>query len=364
MRRYVERYEYDALGNLLAIAHRAAQGDWTRAYHYDEASLLEPGQRNNRLTSTRVGSGPAEQLLYDQHANVVTMPHLATLSWGHRDELRSADLGGGGTVFYVYDAAGQRVRKVVERSAGGIVEDRRYVGDYEVFRRRVGGELRLERQSLHVSAGTRRVALVETRTVGSDATPQRLIRYQLGNHCGSNVLDVDDFGRVISYEEYYPYGSTSYQAVRSQSETPRRYRFAGMERDEETGFQCHTLRYYAPWLGRWMSADPLGIAGGLNLFGYASQDPIGRSDATGLEPSIEELQSFNYRADVDHDHEITLVELANALSCTEKITARAWFASSVFFAVTRWTRASRSCPRNSTGSNGSGGRANSSGSTR
>ena len=48
----------------------------------------------------------------------------------------------------------------------------------------------------------------------TDGSPAQLIRYQFGNHLGSASLELDDAGQIISYEEYYPYGSTSYQAVR------------------------------------------------------------------------------------------------------------------------------------------------------
>ena len=72
------------------------------------------------------------------------------------------------------------------------------------------------------------------------------------------VLELDDKAKIISYEEYTPYGSTSYQAVRSQTETPKRYRYTGKERDEESGLYYHGARYYAPWFGRWMSVSPTG----------------------------------------------------------------------------------------------------------
>ena len=64
--------------------------------------------------------------------------------------------------------------------------------------------------------------------------------------------------QIISYEEYTPYGSTSYQAVRSQTETPKRYRYTGKERDEESGLYYHGARYYAPWLARWIAVIPQG----------------------------------------------------------------------------------------------------------
>ena len=62
------------------------------------------------------------------------------------------------------------------------------------------------------------------------------MRYQLGNHLGSAALELDDQAQVISYEEYHPYGTTAYEAARRQTETPKRYRYTGKERDEETGF--------------------------------------------------------------------------------------------------------------------------------
>src|SRR5205085_1334477 len=101
-----------------------------------------------------------------------------------------------------------------------------------------------------------RIALVETRTQGNDPAPQQVIRFQFGNHLGSAMLELDDQAQIISYEEYTPYGSTSYQAVRNQTETPKRYRYTGKERDDESGLYYHGARYYAPWLGRWTAADP------------------------------------------------------------------------------------------------------------
>jgi RHS repeat-associated protein len=110
-----------------------------------------------------------------------------------------------------------------------------------------------------------------------------LIRYQLANHLGSSVLELDQHAQVISYEEYYPYGSTSYQAVRLRTETPKRYRYTGKERDTETGLYYHGARYYAPWLARWTSCDPVGMADGTNPYLYARCQPIARTDPSGLQ---------------------------------------------------------------------------------
>ena len=92
---------------------------------------------------------------------------------------------------------------------------------------------------------------------------------------------MDDQAQVISYEEYHPYGTTAYEAARSQTETPKRYRYTGKERDDESGFYYHGARYYAPWLGRWTSSDPAGLVDGTNIYAYVRNNPIRLKDATG-----------------------------------------------------------------------------------
>ena len=100
-------------------------------------------------------------------------------------------------------------------------------------------------------------------------------------HLGSASLELDDRARIISYEEYYPYGSTSYQGVRTSTETPKRYRYTGQERDEESGFAYHGARYFAPWLGRWLSPDPAGFVDGPNLYAYVRGNPVVFQDPGG-----------------------------------------------------------------------------------
>jgi len=286
MRRYAEQYGYDAVGNLRELVHTAVNGSWTRSFSYDEASLVEPGKSSNRLSSVVVGSKLPERFSYDPHGNLTAMAHLPGMEWDFRDQLRRVDLGGGGTAYYVYDAAGERVRKVVEKNAGNLVEERIILAGFEIFRRRdAAGTVSLERESLHVMDGQQRIALVDTRTKGEEpGVPAQLVRFQLGDHLGSAALELDGAGQIISYEEYYPYGSTSYQAGRSAAEVSlKRYWYTGKERDEETGLNHHGARYYAPWLGRWTSCDPIGIKDGLNAYCSFHDNPLVFKDPNGMQ---------------------------------------------------------------------------------
>ncbi|KAH8728863.1 virulence plasmid 65kDa B protein-domain-containing protein, partial [Phaeosphaeriaceae sp. PMI808] len=243
---YIESYVYDAVGNILAMKHRGsdpAHPGWARTYAYNETSQLEAGKVNNRLSSTSIGS-VIESYAYDGsagvHGNMTAMSHLPLMQWDYKDQLQTTArqvVNNGGvpeTSWYVYDANGQRVRKVTERQAAvgqtpTRLKERIYLGNFELYRK-YGGDgstIVLERKTLHIMDDKQRIALVETRTRGDEqGVPAQLIRYQFSNHLGSAILELDDQARIISYEEYTPYGTTSYQAVRSQTETPKRYRFA------------------------------------------------------------------------------------------------------------------------------------------
>jgi len=308
MGRYTERYVYDAVGNFVNMQHARdseAVPNWTRRYEYAEDSLIEPGKKSNRLSTTTVGNAPAERYSHDTHGNMLGMPQLHAMQWNYRDQLQMTqrqkvndeDSDGikrhGEGTWYVCDASGQRVRKVTElANNGGIKDERIYLGGFEVFRSYQGAAdartLKLERETLQVMDDKRRVALVEMRTLGEEVdVAQRLIRYQFGNHLGSVISELDERAQIISYEEYAPYGGSTYQTVRSQTEAAKRYRYTGKERDEESGLYYHGARYYAAWMGRWTSYDQAGMIDGTNLYAYTKGNPISRNDPTGNDsPSV------------------------------------------------------------------------------
>ena len=288
MGRYQETYSYDLAGNLLAVRHAgsdAAHPGWTRTYTYG------PG---NRLATTVTGAGPAQAYTYDEHGSMTSMPHLPLMLWDHADRLRATAMHvvpdrQPETTWYAYDGGGQRARWVTLRSAAPGEQparkcERIYVGGFEVYREydTAGTTVTLERLSLSVLDGTKRIALAERRTTGDDGSPDLLVRYQFGNHLGSATLELDADGNVISYEEYHPYGSTSYQAVdKPLRAAAKRYRFTGMERDESTGLEYHSARYYAPWLARWTACDPLYGATALNPYCYVADSPAQMLDPDG-----------------------------------------------------------------------------------
>jgi RHS repeat-associated protein len=227
-------------------------------------------------------------------ANTVPSSYLR---WDHRDMIASLNLGGGGTAYYQYDAEKQRTRKriVNQNNLGGYWE-RIYLGGYELYRRYNGNGTALveEIESHHLFEGEQRVLLVDDvhtasgsthpRPDGLTVTAQTLFRYQYSNHLGSACLELDHQAQIISYEEYHPYGTSAYRTAKSGIEAPpKRYRYTGMERDEESGLGYHGARYYAPWLTRWCGVDPALLSDGPNLYVYVLNTPIGSIDHTGTQ---------------------------------------------------------------------------------
>ena len=179
-------------------------------------------------------------------------------------------------------------RKVTDNQNATSSQQRIYLGGYEVYREYdTTGTVTLERQSLHVGDGQR------TGSAWSKPRPSTPVSHRRPGH--ADPLPARQPPRlapssnsttppaIITYEEYYPYGSTSFQTGRSQAEVSlKRYRYTGKERDTENGFYYHGARYYAPWLGRWISCDPAGhVIDGLNLYSYVRNRPVVLSDSTG-----------------------------------------------------------------------------------
>ena len=295
VRNYIEHYEYDDSGNIKQLKHIATGANWTQRYQYEYE--VDPGNKTNRLKATSLpgdASGVfSATYLYDIYGNMTSMPHLSdpnSMQWDFSDQLKEVNLGGGGTAYYVYGLGGSRMRKIIERQ-GGKKTERIYLGGVEIYRESQGNSApNLERYTLLISDNTGRIAQVDTKTIDlnnsdtANGLNEDNIRYQFHNHLGSAVIETDDFGNIISYEEYHPYGTSSYRLSKPGNDISlKRYRFSGKEHDDETGFYYIGARYYSAWLARWTSSDPAGFVDGLNLFKYCSNNPVVFNDPNGTD---------------------------------------------------------------------------------
>jgi len=288
VRNYTQGYLYDEVGNIMQVSHNAgAANSWSRDYAYETV--------NNRLINTTVGS---EKYLYPHHAKhgfINAMPHLEDVGCNFKEQIirtirqKRTDGGTPEATYYQYDGQGQRVRKITENQAEpGVMptvkEERIYISGYELYKKHSGSDVGLERVSLSLMEKEHRFVMIEVRNDIDDGTEKLLERYQLHNHLGSAAIELDGSTNaiVISYEEYHPFGTTAYQAKNAGIKcAAKRYRYTGMERDEESGLEYHSARYYLPWIGRWCSCDPIGIEDGVNVYAYGGNRPIGSKDTSG-----------------------------------------------------------------------------------
>jgi RHS repeat-associated protein len=102
--------------------------------------------------------------------------------------------------------------------------------------------------------------------------------YFLNNHLGAPKRLIDSGGATVWRADYLQYG----KALVAVEAVPCNIRLPGQYHDAETGLHYNWHRYYDPNTGRYISADPIGIAGGLNLYGYVDGDPVNATDPEGL----------------------------------------------------------------------------------
>ena len=304
---YRERYEYDAGGNVLNLQHQQLspggiwQTNWSRNFgmggltpeqwqqewvtHLNQAWLNPPSNRLTHLESRRSGvANPpvvAQTHFFDDNGNLIRENNARHFEWDYGDRMRvfrTQTENAEPTVHahYLYDASGQRVKKLV-RKQGGQVEVMVYIDGVFEYQRIVQGGITRENNTLHVMDDQSRIALVRIGNPFPDDT-MPAVKFHLGDHLGSSNVVVDEAGNWVNREEYTPYGETSFGSF-----ARKRYRFSGKERDEESGLYYFEARFYLPWIAKWSTPDPLGAAGGLNLYEYCSGSPMCRIDPTGYD---------------------------------------------------------------------------------
>ncbi|MDG9882778.1 toxin [Pseudomonas sp. GD04058] len=262
---YVQRFEYDAAGNLLSRQHSNAAG----------LRMAVSGTSNHALPGRPDGSLPDEAQIAAAHdgcGNLLRLEGIAEMHWNPRNQLAGVrqvtrDSGSDDHERYIYSADGNRVRKVsvAQARSRSLDSEVRYLPGLELHRA--------------VTGDTRRVVLVDEhlRISGEQW------RYSLGDHLGSIAVELDGQGALLSREAFYPFGGTAVWAARSVVRNePKTHRYCGKERDAG-GLYYFGLRYYAPWLGRWISADPLGEVDGLNLYRMVMNNPLNLRDVNGGE---------------------------------------------------------------------------------
>jgi len=285
---YTRSYEYDKIGNIQSLKHvatGAANQDFVRTYKYDAPA-------NNHLTSFTVATNNFTNT-YDANGNLTKEGTTRYLVWSQSDKSKITSSArpvvfynrvgtSTPTVFthYFYNAKGDRVKKLTRK--GQQLEVTVYVdgGLFELSYVKLTGttiDPANHYNTLHVLDGTSRISTVRVGNDANDPTPA--IKYYLEDHLMDNLVVLTTTGALVNREEFYPFGETSFGGYGK-----KRYRYSGKEKDSESGLYYYGARYYAPWLCRFISVDPLkDDYPYLTPYNYAGNKPITHKDIDGLQ---------------------------------------------------------------------------------
>jgi RHS repeat-associated protein len=205
---------------------------------------------------------------------------------------------------FAYDYLGRRIRKQLytyngSTSTWDLTTDRKWIydgwrpiveldGTTDTVLRTYTWGLDLS-GSLEAAGGIGGLLAVHDETVG--AGEDYVYTY---DHLGNvgQLVDLDAASAtaaVVAHYEYDPYGNVVTQSGPYADTNP--FRFSTKYHDAETGLVYYGYRYYSPRLGRWLTRDPIGEAGGLHLYAYVYNLPGARVDALGLD-WFDDLSNF------------------------------------------------------------------------
>ena len=107
--------------------------------------------------------------------------------------------------------------------------------------------------------------------------PAESVYYYHNDHLGTPQVLTDDTQTIAWKGVYTPFGG----AVASIQTVENPFRFPGQYYDQETGLHYNYFRYYNPQTGRYITPDPIGLEGGINLFAYTAGNPVNFIDPYG-----------------------------------------------------------------------------------
>ncbi len=222
------------------------------------------GTTNNVTTKTlgvNVTSGtPIPSLKYDLNGSG-TNDGTFTYEWDAANRLTAINEPGGLRSEFKYDGMGRRVC-ITEKSSGTVTSVKNLIWD--------GMTIREERNASN--AVTKMYFANAVQISGSNY-------YYTRDHLGSvRELTTGTSATVLARYDYDPYGVQTQLSGTMTAD----FGFTGLYYHQPTGLILAPYREYSSNLDRWLSRDPLGEDGGINLYGYVGNNPVYWVDPTGL----------------------------------------------------------------------------------
>ncbi len=270
-------YNYDSAGRLGQLTHtnslNQAIEDYRYSYTADDqiesvtslfSAPLLPESKTAAAAdaSNRITQFGATSFAFDAAGRTTGRTDAqgtTSYTWDARGRLTQATLPDGRNVTYGYDALGRRA----SRSVNGTTTSFLYDGADVVLDRNMDGS------TVNYLNGPR----LDEKLRQSGASGAL---YFAHDHLGSTTALMDATGNVVERQQYEAFGQSPGSAL-------TRYGYTGRERDNLTGLLYYRARWYDAAQGRFISPDPLGLAGGLNRYAYAGGNPLSFTDPSGLD---------------------------------------------------------------------------------
>lgn len=257
-------FAYDGEGRVIAATGSRPEtfgydGNGNRTYTGTEIAQFDESNRMVRQGARTYSYDPRGNLVADSGPE-----GTARYTFNGQNLLTAAELPDGRRIEYVYDA----FARLILRRAGKTQTKYLWAGDQLLAEITTSGPVKERRDYIFVPHS---YCPLSMRLNGN-------AYYFLVDHKGCPRWLLDRQGSVAWSADYAAFGQTRLLAKR----VDQPIRFAGHYADPDTGLNYCRARFYSPAQGRYLSTDPLDIVSGLNLYAYAENDPIKKSDPLGL----------------------------------------------------------------------------------
>jgi RHS repeat-associated protein len=293
-------YEYDLTDNLTARIDRQRQGEHRTLLAYDSSHRIMSAQGSVGGLLEQFAYDPAANLMDGHQTRVGRVAHNKLLnyqdkhyrydSFGRLIEKRSARRGlqrftydaesrlievknpDNHVVRMTYDPLGRRIGKTLQHPNGRVLCETRFTWDGL----RLLQEVQNGFSTLYLYADDSYEPLAR---IDGRGEHQKIRHYHNDlNGLPEQLTETD--GQTTWKARYQVWGNTTEETREPCFVENQNLRFQGQYLDRETGLHYNTFRYYDPDIGRFTTPDPIGLAGGLNLYQYAP-NPIGWVDPWG-----------------------------------------------------------------------------------